>query len=89
VLYGVVVVVAVIVLHIVVVTVITPCGIVTVVAVIMPRDWSVKEGVSRRKKKRIFKQMVACEVKLSPSLLCADIILPIISYFFFLFLFLD
>ena len=85
---GVVVAVAVVVL-VVVVAVVTPCGVATVVAVVAPRDWSAKEGVSRRKKKRIFKQMVACEVKLSPSLLCADIILPIISYFFFLFLFLD
>ena len=52
---------------VVVVAVVTPCGVATVVAVVAPRDWSAKEGVSRRKKKRTYEQMVACEVKSSPS----------------------
>jgi len=66
---GVVVAVAVVVLHVVVVAVavVTPCGVATVVAVVAPRDWSAKEGVSRRKKKRMYEQTVACEVKSSPS----------------------
>jgi hypothetical protein len=52
---------------VVVVAVVTPCGVATVVAVVAPRDWSAKEGVSRRRKKRTYEQTVACEVKSSPS----------------------
>ena len=50
---GVVVAVVVVVL-VIVVTVVTPCGVAAVVAVITPRDWSAKEGVSRRKTKRMY-----------------------------------
>ena len=50
---GVVVIVVVIVL-VVVVTVVTPCGVATMVAVVALRDWSAKEGVSRRKTKRMY-----------------------------------
>ena len=52
VLCGVVITVMVIMLHVVVVAVITLCGVATMVAVIVPHDWSTKEGVSRKKKKR-------------------------------------
>ena len=49
----VVIMVAVIVLHVFVVRVVMLCGVVTMVAVIALRDWSAKEGVSRKKKENV------------------------------------